>query len=392
MKLPLGYRYASTYAGIRKVRKDDLALIVSDTPASSAGVFTQNLVCAAPVTLCKSHLKATKGISSAILINAGNANCATKTGAKVALASAKALAKLRKTPVEQVLVASTGVIGVELDGSLITNALPELTSKLSADSFEDVSKAIMTTDTRAKTASAEASIGKGSIHLAGMTKGAGMIMPMMATTLGFILTDAAVAPSALIGMLREANEASYSRISVDGDTSTNDTVLLLANGASGLKVGPKDRDSFVGALTYLMQDLAQQIVRDGEGAKKLITILVEGAKSNDDAARIARGIANSPLVKTAIAGSDPNWGRILSSAGNAGVAFDPFKTDISLQSVKVCKNGLAAPFSEQELKAKLDEKDVSIRFTIKGDGNGQARFWTCDFTEEYIRINASYRT
>jgi len=196
----------------------------------------------------------------------------------------------------------------------------------------------------------------------------------------------------LKGMLAEASDASFNRLSVDGDTSTNDTVLLLANGASGQKLGPKDREAFTGALTYLMQDLAQQIARDGEGAKKLITIHVDGARTTDEATRIARAIANSPLVKTAIAGSDPNWGRILSAAGNCGVAFEPSQVDVFLQGIRVCKGGLAANFSEAGLKSKLDEKDVSIRFVIAGAGTGQSRFWTCDFTEEYIRINASYRT
>jgi glutamate N-acetyltransferase/amino-acid N-acetyltransferase len=225
-----------------------------------------------------------------------------------------------------------------------------------------------------------------------MTKGAGMIMPMMATTLGFIMTDAAIPASALRSILREANEESYSRLSVDGDTSTNDTVLLLANGASGNKLSPKDYDVFTRALTHLMQDLAQQIARDGEGAKKLVTINVEGARTRDDAGRIARSIANSPLVKTAIAGSDPNWGRVICAAGNAGVTFEPEQVDIFLQGVCVCRKGLAAPFSEADLKKKLDEKDVGIRLVIRGDGEGQARFWTCDFTEGYIHINASYRT
>lgn len=392
MKLPLGYRYASSYAGIRKVAKDDLALILSDTPASAAGVFTQNRVQASPVKLSKAHLTESKGVARGVLINAGNANCATRTGDRVALACAKAAAKVLKVRVSEMLVASTGVIGVELDSKLITDALAKLSAGLSADRFEDVSRAIMTTDTRAKTSTAEFSLGKGVVHIAGMTKGAGMIMPMMATTLGFVMTDAAIPPTALRSILREANEESFSRLSVDGDTSTNDTVLLLANGASGNKLSSKDYDVFTQALTHLMQDLAQQIARDGEGAKKLVTIHVEGAKNRDDAGRIARAIANSPLVKTAIAGSDPNWGRIICAAGNAGVVFEPEQVDIFLQGMTVCRRGLAAPFSEADLKKKLDDKDVSIRLVIRGDGQGQARFWTCDFTEGYIHINASYRT
>lgn len=392
MKLPPGFRFASTYAGIRKVEKDDLALIVSDMPASAAGVFTQNRVAAAPVRLCKTHLKQSRGMASAILVNAGNANCATKTGDRVALATSRAAAKLCNLPVTQVLPASTGVIGVELDGSLITDALPRLVEQLSPDSFEQVSRAIMTTDTRPKTAYAEISAGKGTVRIAGMTKGAGMIQPLMATTLGFILTDAALTPAQLRPILLEASEVSYNRLSVDGDTSTNDTVILMANGASKARMDEKSRKRFVEALTHLMQDLARQIARDGEGARKLVTISVNGAKNNADATQIARAIANSPLVKTAIAGSDPNWGRILSAAGNCGVVFDPSKVDVVLQGVRVCKGGLAAKFSEEGLKTKLDSADVKIEFQIVGKGNGQARFWTCDFTEDYIRINASYRT
>jgi glutamate N-acetyltransferase/amino-acid N-acetyltransferase len=225
-----------------------------------------------------------------------------------------------------------------------------------------------------------------------MTKGSGMIHPLMATTLGFVLTDANIPVPQLRAMLKRGVERSYNRISVDGDTSTNDTLVLLANGASGVRPDPNEFAKVEEAITGVMESLAKQIVRDGEGAKKLVTIEVTGASSDVTAARMARAIANSPLVKTAIAGSDPNWGRILSAAGNAGVVFDPAKTDVHMQGVAVCKNGLAAPFSEAELKKKLDAPDCEIRLAVKGKGKGQARFWTCDFTEGYIRINASYRT
>jgi glutamate N-acetyltransferase/amino-acid N-acetyltransferase len=219
-----------------------------------------------------------------------------------------------------------------------------------------------------------------------------MIQPMMATTLGFVMTDALIPVAPLRAMLKRGVERSYNRISVDGDTSTNDTLLLLANGASGVRPDPKEFAMVEAAITDVMESLAQQIARDGEGARKFVTIVISGAPDNEAAARIARGIANSPLVKTAIAGSDPNWGRVLSAAGNAGVAFDPSKTDIHMQGVAVCKGGLAAPFSEQELKAKLDAANCEIRLAIRGKGKGEARFWTCDLTEGYIRINASYRT
>jgi glutamate N-acetyltransferase/amino-acid N-acetyltransferase len=216
----------------------------------------------------------------------------------------------------------------------------------------------------------------------------------MATTLGFVLTDARISPTALRGVIARTCESSYNRLSVDGDTSTNDTLALLANGASGVTVGPdrEDRDPFEAGVASVMESLAQQIARDGEGARRLVTIHVSGAADDKSAAQIARSIANSPLVKTAMAGADPNWGRILSAAGNAGVALDPSKVDIELQGATVCRGGLAAPFSESELKKKLEAQECEVRLVIRGKGKGAARFWTCDLTEGYIQINASYRT
>ena len=392
LTVPLGYAYAATYAGIRQVEKDDLALIVSGLPANAAAVFTQNRVQAAPVKLSRRHLKLSKGLVGAILVNAGNANCATRTGDAVALATAKATAKLLKLPVAQVLPASTGVIGVEMDPAKVTAALPRLRQQLRPDGFDQVARAIMTTDRVPKTASEIVRLRRGEIRIAGMTKGSGMIHPLMATTLAFVMTDGNIPGTQLRAILRRSVNVSYNRISVDGDTSTNDTLVLLANGASGVRPDPNEFAAVEEGVTRVMQSLAQAIARDGEGARKLVTIEVSGASSNDAAVRIARGIANSPLVKTAIAGSDPNWGRILCAAGNTGVVFDPGQTDILMQGVAVCRKGLAAPFSESELKQKLDASECEIRLVIRGKGKGMARFWTCDLTEEYIRINASYRT
>ena len=385
MSLPIGFQFAATYAGIRKVTKDDLALIVSDRPAVAAAVFTKNLVVAAPVDVARRNLKASRGVARAILVNAGNANCATRTGEKVAIETVKAAAKALGVKPEHILPASTGVIGVEMDGSKIVAALPKLVASLDASHFDAAASAIMTTDLVPKTAYASA---KGA-QFAGMTKGSGMIQPNMATTLGFVVTDAVVSAAALRSALKKAIDRSYNRISVDGDTSTNDTVAVLANGASGVKPSAK---ALEGALTSVLESLAVQIARDGEGAKKLVTIDVEGARTEAEAAKIARSIANSPLVKTAIAGSDPNWGRIIAAAGYSGIKFDPRKADIDMQGVAVCRGGLAANFDEAALKKKLDERDCHIRFVIRGSGRGRARFWTCDFTEDYIRINASYRT
>ena len=392
MNLPLGYAYASTYAGIRQDPRDDLALIVTGLPANAAGVFTRNRAVAAPVKLCRRHLALSKGKVGAVLVNAGNANCATRTGDAVALATVKAAARWLRLPAVQVLAASTGVIGVEMEAQKILAAMPRLVESLAVERFDDVARAMMTTDLVPKTAFAEVKLRRGAIHIAGMTKGSGMIHPQMATTLGFVLMDAAIPAAALRRMLKRGVESSYNRLSVDGDTSTNDTLLLLANGASGVGADPKELAKVEEAATSVMQHLAQAIARDGEGASKFVTIDVTGASSDEAAAKLARAIANSPLVKTAIAGSDPNWGRILSAAGNAGVAFDPAKADIRMQGVLVCRQGLAAAFSEAELKRKLDEKDCEIRFHVAGKGRGSARFWTCDLTEGYIRINASYRT
>ena len=389
MNLPLGFRYAAVYAGLRKIKKDDLALIVSDRPAVAAAVFTQNRVAAAPVVLARKNLRASRSKASAILVNAGNANCATRSGDQVALTTVRAAAKALSVKPEYILPASTGVIGVEMDGGKVVVALPGLVAGLDAANFEAVAGAILTTDLVPKTAFAEIKSGRKIARIAGMTKGSGMIQPNMATTLGFVVTDAVISPAALRSALKQAIGRSYNRISVDGDTSTNDTVAVLANGASGVKPAPK---VFEAALTGVLESLAQQIARDGEGARKLVTIDVEGAANEKAAEKIARSIANSPLVKTAIAGSDPNWGRILCAAGYAGVAFDPRKADIDMQGMPVCRGGLDADFDEVDLKRKLDQPDCYIRFAIQSGGKGRARFWTCDFTEGYIRINASYRT
>jgi glutamate N-acetyltransferase / amino-acid N-acetyltransferase len=380
------------YAGIRKVKADDLALIVPDAPASGAAVFTQNRVQAAPVRIARWNLAKSRGLVSAVLMNAGNANCATRTGDRVALACCDAVANHLHVSPAQVFPASTGVIGVELDAHLIVSAVPDLVAGLAPDRFEHAARAILTTDTVAKTSHEQVRLKRGAVQIAGMTKGSGMIQPNMATTLGFVMMDVALPPAALGTLLAAAVKRSYNRISVDGDTSTNDTMLVLANGASGIQPNQKESKKVEEALTRVMEDLARQIVRDGEGARKLVTIEVSGAANEDTATRIARSIANSPLVKTAIAGSDPNWGRILSAAGNAGVPLDPAKVDIDLQNVPVCRGGLAADFSEPELKQRLDEPECLIRFAISGRGRGSARFWTCDLTEKYIEINASYRT
>ncbi|MBV9674800.1 MAG: bifunctional glutamate N-acetyltransferase/amino-acid acetyltransferase ArgJ [Acidobacteriaceae bacterium] len=392
MTLPLGFRYAATYAGIRKEEKNDVGLIVADRPAHTAAVFTQNVVQAAPVQLCRKHLRSSGGKVSAVLVNAGNANCATRTGDAVALASCKAVAKALGTKTKYILPASTGVIGVELNENLLVKAVPKLVENLAGENFIAVAQAMMTTDTRVKTASETVAIRGGTVRIAGMTKGSGMIHPNMATTLGFIMTDADISAGTLREMLRHGTETSYNSLTVDGDMSTNDTVVLLASGAAGVKPGGKHRRHLSEAIDRVMANLAQQIAADGEGARKLVTVETVGFKSVEDARKVGRAIANSPLVKTAIAGSDPNWGRILSAAGYSGVTFDPAKVDIDLQGVSVCRGGLAVDMDEAVLKSKLDGDQVVIRLHLHGGGKSEARFFTCDLTEGYIQINGSYRT
>lgn len=390
--LPLGFRFSAVYAGIRKTPELDLALMVSEPEAQAAAMFTQNQVRAAPVVLSEQHLRRSGGKCRAVIVNAGNANCATPTMRKVARATARATAKLLRTPVNRILVASTGVIGEPLDENRIVGALPNLGKHLARAGFEDAARAIMTTDTRPKMAHAEVATSKGIVRLAGMTKGAGMIQPKMATMLAFLFTDAVIEAKTLRAMLRKAVAGSFNRISVDSDTSTNDTVFLLANGTSGISVFGPDRRAFEEALGRLTQELAVAIVRDGEGARKLLTIDVEGGPTDQAALRLARAIANSPLVKTALAGADPNWGRILSSAGASGVPFDPSKVDVYLNGHMVCCAGIRADFEEAEVGATMEKEESVLRFHIRGRGLGKARFWTCDMTEDYIRINAEYRT
>ncbi|MEI9814368.1 MAG: bifunctional glutamate N-acetyltransferase/amino-acid acetyltransferase ArgJ, partial [Acidobacteriota bacterium] len=386
VNLPLGFRYAAMHAGLRKSAKDDLALIVADAPASAAAVFTQNQVVAAPVVLARQNLKSSRGKAKAWLINAGNANCATRTGAEVAATCVAAAAKALNVKPTEILPASTGVIGVEMDARKVVRALPKLASSLAADQFDAVAHAIMTTDLVPKTAFAQVN---GEVSFAGMCKGSGMIQPNMATTLGFVMTDAVASPAELQVALKKAIAVTFNCLTVDGDTSTNDVVSVMASGASGIRIS---KEALEMALRKVLESLAKQIAADGEGAKKLVTIDVEGAANDVAATKMARAIANSPLVKTAIAGSDPNWGRVIAAAGYAGVKFDQTKVDIYMQGMKVCEGGLAAKFSEAGLTKKLNAPECHVRLVVNGKGKGRARIWTCDFTEGYIKINGSYRT
>jgi glutamate N-acetyltransferase/amino-acid N-acetyltransferase len=307
--------------------------------------------------------------------------------------SAWAVAKLLGFEAEQVLVASTGVIGVPLEPSLITNQLPALFGTLSVENASAIARAIMTTDTCPKSCVLRSEVGGKAIHLAGIAKGSGMIHPRMATMLSFLTTDALIGPRTLSNLLRAAVDTSFNRVTVDGDTSTNDTVIALASAVSGIGVRPGNTSWswFLGGLTQLCQELAKMIAKDGEGAKKLVIIKVDGARRPSDAEHVARAVANSPLVKTAIAGSDPNWGRIICAAGYSGALFDPNKVDIRINDLLVCRDGVDAGFDEASAHRELDRKELTIRLDLQ-QGTASAQIWTCDLTHDYITINASYRT
>ena len=393
---PAGFRAAAVAAGIKKAKGAlDLALIVSDSETTSAaGMFTTNLAAAAPVQISKQHLAQSRGQARAVIVNAGNANAATgRAGLDISRKTAQAVAKLLKIPAEQVLVASTGVIGVPLKLERITRKLPDLAAELTDKGADAVVRAIMTTDTFPKSCVVRSEVSGRPVHIAGIAKGAGMIHPRMATMLSFITTDAAINPRMLQSMFAEAVEGSFNRVSVDGDTSTNDTVLLLASGASGVAVRPGDptRRWFMEGLRQVTETLAKMIARDGEGAKKLVTVEVAGARTPLDAERVGRAIANSPLVKTAIAGCDPNWGRILCAAGYSGARFDPGRMDIRVNDLYLCRRGLDTGFDEAAASQEFDQKELTLHIHLHA-GSARARFWTCDLTHDYITINASYRT
>jgi glutamate N-acetyltransferase / amino-acid N-acetyltransferase len=395
--LPKGFRFAATACGLKKTGALDLALISSDVPASAAAVFTQNLVVAAPVILSKKNLRESKGRMRAVVVNAGNANCATGAqGELVSRRTNEEAARRMAMTTQELFVCSTGVIGVQLPVEKILRALPTLARnrRASARSFTELSLAICTTDTRPKTASVSFKMSGKRVHMLGCAKGAGMIHPNMATTLAFVVTDAALSPALLQRTLRDVTSRTFNCISVDGDSSTNDTLLVLANGGAGtpqISNGSKAHRQFSAALEGVCGSLARQIVADGEGAQRVIEIEVRGARSEPAARKIAETIATSPLVKTAFAGGDPNWGRIFAAAGRSGVKFDPALVEITMAGIKVLRKGQPLDFNERAASNKLLAEHVPIIVDLHAGRSG-ARYWTCDFTAEYVRINASYRT
>jgi len=375
---------------------------VADAPASAAAVFTANRVTAAPLIVDKEHLCATAGKVRVVAINAGNANCAAgKPGLDAARATCAAAAQLFGCRAEEVFPSSTGIIGVPLPAEKLIAALPGLAASLGAESdhFQQVAQAILTTDTVEKTAFARLEVVspegvRREIRIAALGKGSGMIHPQLvphATMLVYVLTDAAVEPAVLDTYLQQAIEVSFNRISVDGDTSTNDTVLLLASGASGAVVGPGNA-GFATALTQVCTSLARQIVADGEGISHVVELHIQGAASDADALKIAKAIAHSPLVKTAWAGSDPNWGRLVAAIGYSGAEIDPDRIDIWFGELRICRDGgRAAEFDEAAAHAYVAQPEFSITIQLH-QGQGSCVFWTTDLTVEYIHINADYST
>jgi len=389
---PLGFKAAGVSARIKASGAPDLALIVSDSPATASAVFTTNRAQAAPVLVSKEHLDRSQGQARAIVVNSGCANaCTGDEGVAAARAMATETARLLACPVDQVLVASTGVIGVALPLDRIRAGLPGAVTALAADQGAAAARAIMTTDPFPKEAAARVTIAGRDVVVGGMAKGSGMIEPMMATMLAFLTTDAMVPKTLLDRALREAVHDTFNAITVDGECSTNDSVMLLANGASGATVDDESYGAFVEALRSVCLDLALGIVRGGEGATKLVTVTVTGAASPDEARRAAKAIANSPLVKTAIHGGDPNWGRLIAVAGRAGVSFELSRAGVRIGETVLFEEG--RPHDENAPRAAryLAGKEIAVSVDL-GAGSATSTVWTCDLSAEYVRINADYRT
>ena len=375
---PEGFKIAAAAAGIRKSGLD-LGLLYSDRPATTAVVFTKNAFPAAPILVTRQHLKVSGNTSRAVLVNAGNANAVTgEAGMNAARQCAAELAKHLGCKPSDVFISSTGVIGRPLPVEKISAAIPSLVREMNPGGTDSFSRAIMTTDTVPKVATSRAD----GVRMLGFAKGSGMIHPNMATMLSYILTDAKIEFAALDKALRYAVDRSFHSMTVDGDTSTNDTVAVLANGASGVSPSP---EAFTAQLTEVCQTLAKAIARDGEGATKFVELTIEGAPSDEAAREIGRTIARSPLVKTAIYGCDPNWGRLICAVGNSGIPLSGEEVELFIDDVPLI-NGDLKVASE-----KLKSKEVKIRVSLHS-GSGKATVWTCDLTEEYIHINADYTT
>ena len=391
-KVPLGFKTGGIHCGIKKSKKD-LALIVSELPATAAAVFTLNKVQAAPVLVSKLTLS-DSDYHRAIIVNSGNANaCTGDNGYDNAIKMIHETAKAIGIEANEVFVASTGVIGEALPIEKILTGIQLINSELNPRDFSNAAEAIVTTDTFVKTFSSSFKINGDEVTIYGMAKGSGMIHPNMATMLGFVLTDAAIEKNVFQELLKNSTDKTFNRIIVDGDTSTNDMVIALANGASGVSIVPKTESYkiFEKELYQVLKKLSIDIVRDGEGATKVIEITVEGALNNDDAVKAARTVALSPLVKTAIHGEDANWGRIIAAVGYSGIEFDPAKFEIIINGVQILHQDYLVALSNAEANKSLKSSNIDMLIKLNS-GEGKATCWTCDFSEEYVKINGSYRS
>ena len=387
-----GFRAAGVSAGIKRSRKPDVALVAADAPVAAAGVFTLNRIQAAPVQISRRRLRA--GMAQAVLINSGCANCLTGAqGMADALQLSRAVSRALGIPDRRVLVASTGVIGRRLPVPRIARAVPALVGALSRARHTDAAAAILTTDLILKEAAVEAVIGGRWVRVGGMAKGAGMIAPAMATMLSVVTTDAAVAPGLLRALLRQATDQTFNRISVDGDMSTNDSVVALASGRSGAAVRPGTgaARTFGRMLEAVLAKLAALIVKDGEGATRVMDIRVDGARTDAEAQACARQVARSPLVKTMLTGGDPNVGRIAAAVGASPAWFDPARLEILISGHPVVRGGIALRVPKMAARGLVARPEVAVRIRLHA-GRGQGRLLTCDLTEAYVRINARYTT
>ena len=394
-RVPAGFRLGATTCGIKQSGSPDLALIHAPEGASAAAVFTKNRLCAAPVIVGREHLATSQGRIHAVIVNAGNANCATgDPGLEAARRSCAAAAEALSIEAGQVIPSSTGVIGVPFPTEKLIAGVGCVVeaagdSPAHAESF---ARAIMTTDTRPKLAAATIELRGKTATMLGVSKGAGMIHPQMATMLAYVMTDVEATPEQLSRILGGVANRTFNRISVDGDTSTNDTLMLLASGKSGVKVdGRAAKSKFAAAVEQVCALLSEQMVRDGEGVKHLVKLKIQGARNEKEAEQIASVIATSALVKTAWAGADPNWGRILAAIGRSGVAVDIGKVDINFGELPICRGGMAVPFDETVAHAYLSQAEFEITIQLNRGARG-ILYLTCDLTADYVRINADYRT
>jgi glutamate N-acetyltransferase/amino-acid N-acetyltransferase len=389
---PLGFRASGAAAGIKPSGNPDIALIVSDGPASAAAVFTTNRVCAAPILVSRENLR--NGQARAIAVNAGNANaCTGEEGMRDARRMAQVTAELIGARLEEVLVASTGVIGHKLPMERVEQGLRRAAAELSRQGGEQAARAIMTTDTRPKEVAIEIPLGDAAVRIGGICKGSGMIAPNMATLLAFLTTDAVIWPEVLQSALRSATEQTFNCLTIDGDCSTNDMLAILANGASGVRITPGSpaHGAFCEGLLHVCTRLVKDLARDGEGATKLVEIRVSGARSVAAARKVGLAIGESPLVKTALFGNDPNWGRILCAAGYSGVAIDPTRLALTLCGVPLVRGGEPLPYDKNLASEAMKGPEAVIALDL-GLGSQSATVWTCDFSYDYVRINAEYTT